>query len=393
MPQDPSASRFHWKGALILSGVLFIGVSDTQLIPPLLDRIAGDVGVSAGTAGLIVTVYALAAALSAFVIGPISDRFGRRALIGYALALFGASSLVTYQSSYLSTLIAARLLTGLSGGALSTLSLSLTADLYPYTQRGKAMGIVSMAYFAAFVVGIPVGTVLAATYSWRVVFLLLAGLAVVVLAVAALALPPEGQRPPARPLGTVLEHFRRSDRLAGILAALLTSGGLVGFLTYMGPWLAAGGVRVESIGLLFMAAGTTAAVASPLSGWLADRLGKIAVVSWSNMVLPVFFLVVPRVGWGLPLFILVGLLSVAASARQGPLHAVTTELVASDLRGSYVALRNAASQLGIAAITAVSAVAYDRAGFVAVSWIVAGATVLIPVVCLWMREPSTTAGE
>jgi sugar phosphate permease len=98
------------------------------------------------------------------------------------------------------------------------------------------------------------------------------------------------------------------------------------------------------------------------------------------------------VGWGAGLFVLIALLSVAASARQGPLHAVTTELVDADGRGSYVALRNAASQLGIAIITAASAFAFNRGGLAAVSWIVAAATILIPVACLWIREPGP-AGE
>ena len=91
--------------------------------------------------------------------------------------------------------------------------------------------------------------------------------------------------------------------------------------------------------------------------------------------------------WGVALFAGIGLLSITASARQAPLHALTTELVSADKRGSYVAVRNAASQLGIAAIAASSAFAFDTVGFAGVAWIAAGATILIPFVCLWITEP------
>ena len=52
-------------------------------------------------------------------------------------------------------------------------------------------------------------------------------------------------------------------------------------------------------------------------------------------------------------------LSIAASARQAPLHALTTEIVGPEVRGEYIAVRNAASQIGIAAVATVSAYAFD----------------------------------
>src|SRR5262249_30650915 len=79
-------------------------------------------------------------------------------------------------------------------------------------------------------------------------------------------------------------------------------------------------------------------------------------------------------------------LSIAASARQAPLHAITTEIVGPSVRGEYIAVRNAASQVGIPAIAAVSASAFDAAGFSAVAWIAASATLLIPACCIWWKD-------
>ena len=69
---------FKWTVALILFGVLFLGVSDTQLVGPLLPAIAQDLGTTAGHAGIIVTTYSLAAAAFALIVGPLSDRVGRK---------------------------------------------------------------------------------------------------------------------------------------------------------------------------------------------------------------------------------------------------------------------------------------------------------------------------
>ena len=401
MSSGGKVSRFRAKGALILFAVLFLGVSDTQLVPPLLAAMAADLDVRPGRMGAIVTVFALAAAVSALLLGPLSDRIGRKRLISIALAAFAAASLATSQSSHFSTLAAARMLTGFAAGALSTLSLSHAGDLYAYEHRGRAMGILSSAYFLAFVVAVPVGALVAAAHGWAWVFTGFAFAAAGLVWITARELPSvadkdveDASRAPETGTGrTLLEHFRHRDRAAGIAAAFLTSGGLVGFITYVGVWLDGQGVGMVRYAWLFLAAGVAASAASPVAGWLSDRAGKRGVILVSNLALAVLFLVVGGMAWGTGLFVGIGLLGVAAGARQGPLHALTTELVDRPSRGSYVAVRNAASQLGIAVVAAVSAAAFDRAGFRAVAGIAAVVTLLIPLTLVWMREPGARDGS
>ena len=358
------------------------------MIPPLLPSIAGDMGTSAGRAAAIVTTYALAAAAFALLAGTASDRLGRKRLICMALALFSAASLLTAWSPYLSILLVTRLLTGFAAGTLSTLALSYAGDLFSYEQRGRAMGIISMAYFLAFVIGIPTGAYVTARVGWRWVFVGLAVASVLMLAVTARFLPLDRKRPAPIALRMLTAHLRVRERVAGIVAAFLTSGGLVGFLTYVGAWMAAQNIGVERIGLLFMVAGVAATAASPVSGWLSDHFGKKRVIILANLALAGLFVVVAGMEWGGLLFVAIGLLSVTASARQAPLHALTTELVGPEARGSYVAVRNAGSQLGIASMATLSAFAFDSAGFGAVAWIAAVATLLIVPVCAWIKEPT-----
>ena len=173
-----------------------------------------------------------------------------------------------------------------------------------------------------------------------------------------------------------------------MVAAFLTSGGVVGFLTYVGAWLRNSyNMELDRIGLLFMVSGLAAVAASPLSGWLADHAGKRNVIIWANLVLAVLFIVVSRATLGAGLILGIAAVSIAASARQAPLHALTTEIVGPEIRGEYIAVRNAASQVGIAVVAGVSALAFDAGGFTAVALVASLATVMVPVSCVWLKEP------
>ena len=380
---------FQWTVALILFGVLFLGVSDTQLVAPLLPLIATDLGTTPGHAGIIVTTYSLAAAAFALFVGPLSDRVGRKKILIFGLALFTIASFLTYHVSTFNALVILRALTGLAAGTLSTSALSFAGDYYPYEQRGRAMGILSMGYFVAFVIGVPAGALAASRLGWQWVFACLSAGAGIMFVIALVSLPSQAiHEQTGAHTGGFINHFRKGDRLAGMVAAFLTSGGIVGFLTYVGAWLKTTyGIGVDKIGLLFMVSGAAAVVASPVSGWLSDHAGKRNVIIWSNIFLAFLFVIVARAGLGLWLVAGIAMLSIAASARQAPLHALTTEIVVPEIRGEYIAMRNASSQLGIATIATVSASAFDMAGFSAVALIAAFATLLIPICCIWLKEP------
>ena len=92
--------------ALILFGVLFLGVSDTQLVPPLLASIASEFHVSAGHTGIIVTSYSLAAAVFALFAGPLSDQnrsqesARRRARSIYSCVVFNLTRYHTWRARH-----------------------------------------------------------------------------------------------------------------------------------------------------------------------------------------------------------------------------------------------------------------------------------------------------
>jgi len=267
----------------------------------------------------------------------------------------------------------ARALTGLAAGTLSTCSITFAADWFPYNVRGRAIGLISAAYFAAPILGVPIAAQIADRFGWRDAFLFFAGLAVVT-AGATLRLPPErlNPRPSTEKLRDAAKAYRsflaRRDTAAALVIAFLVSGGLVGFLTYIGAWLNSSfGLPTRTIGWVFMLGGIVAVGSAPLGGIFSDRWGKRGVSIASNILLAVAVAFVTVLPWGLGMLGVFALASLGAAFRQGPLTALMTEMVPQAQRGSFIAMRNISSQIGIAATAYVGGLLFQKSGYAAVT--------------------------
>jgi len=369
----------------ILFLLLFLGLADNQMIAALLPSLVKSLGIGLSTAGLLVVVYSLAAAVASFFSGTLSDHYGRRRFLLGGVALFAFASWAAAASRTLNELMLARALTGLAAGTLSTCSITYAADWFAYAVRGRAIGLISSAYFAAPILGVPIAAQIADRYGWRRAFFSVACLAVAV-AFASVRLPRErlDPQPSAAKLRTVGHAFRsflgRRDTSAALVIAFLVSGGLVGFLTYIGAWLnSAFGLPTRTIGWVFMLGGVVAVGCAPLGGILSDRWGKRGMSIFSNALLALAVAFVPFLPWGLGLLGLFALASLGAAFRQGPLTALMTEMVPSAQRGAFIAMRNIASQMGIGATAYVGGVLFQKSGYPAVTTLCAIMTAVVVV--------------
>jgi len=360
--------------------LLFLGLADNQMIAALLPSLLGSLRVSVGMAGLLVAVYSLAAALASFVSGTLSDHYGRRRFLFMGVLLFAVSSWVASRAVNFQALLLARSLTGFAAGMLSTCSITYAADWFEYRVRGRALGLISSAYFAAPILGVPLAAQIADRYGWRRAFLFFAFLALAVGAVS-LGLPRDklSSEPSSDKLRVAGRAFRsflvRRDTAAALGIAFLVSGGLVGFLTYVGQWLnSAFGTSTRTIGWVFMLGGVMALGSAPAGGILSDRLGKRSVAIVSNVILALAVAAIPFFSWGFWLLAVFSVASMSAAFRQGPLTALITELVPSSQRGAFIALRNIFSQTGIGTAAVVGGFLFERRGYAAVTTLCAAMT-------------------
>jgi predicted MFS family arabinose efflux permease len=365
--------------------LLFLGLADNQMIAALLPSLVSAFDISLSTAGLLVVAYAVAAALAAFLSGTLSDHYGRRRFLLVGVALFATASWAAAHSRSFVELLLARALTGLAAGTLSTCSITFAADWFAYSVRGRAIGLISSAYFAAPILGVPIAAQIADHFGWRRAFLFFAILAVAI-AFVSLSLPQErlDPVPSAAKLRSTAQAFRsflsRRDTAAALVIAFLVSGGLVGFLTYIGQWLNSSfALPTRTIGWVFMLGGVVAVGGAPLGGILSDRWSKRGISIASNILLGAAVAFVPFIPWGAGLLAVFGFASLGAAFRQGPLTALMTELVPAAQRGSFIALRNISSQLGIGVAAYAGGVLFQHYGYVAVTSLCAAMTVVVAI--------------
>jgi len=384
---------------LVLLLIFFLGTSDNQMISPLLSRIAEDFGygTNVGQVGrLLYPAYALAAATAALLIGPMSDKYGRRRFLLYAAIVFGASLLAASLIHNLYLLAAVRMVTGLAAGTFSTCSIAYVADYFPYERRGVAMSVVQAGYFFALVLGVPVANQVASWKSWRLSFALFGFVALIAFALIATLLPEDKHAMAemhlasrmARRFDNIRLVFESRSCVASIIAAFLVSGGFVGFFSYLGTWLDKGlKLSTSAVSLFFALVGVALLVGAFVAGPVADKFGKRGLSILATLVLAPTLVVIPHLSWGAGLFIVFLTSALAFAFRQGPLQALATELVPRRARGALVAVRNTASQIGIATATLASGALYDKLGFTAVG-LFSGLLTLAAAGCiLLMHEP------
>lgn len=377
----------------VLFGVLFLATADNQLLIPLLPILGRELDVSMRTLGWLFSGYALAAALCSLCLGPLSDRFGRLIFLRIGLFLFSLVALLTYTVQGYSQLFWLRVSTGLMAGLLSTCTASLVGDFFPYERRGRAMGVILSSYFAALILGVPLAAWVAQTWNWRTIFLGSSLVAFLLLICSLFFLPQETLSLPRSMrfyFGMYPRLLQHRERRAAVAVSFCVSGATLAFLTFISDYLNQSfGLRPIQIAWLFVTAGVAAAVGSLISGWISDRFTKRRVFLVANTLLIVPLLALDRLEWGIPLFGLFFIISLCIAFRQTALHTLQTELVQREQRGSFLALRNTFSQVGISVSVLVAGNLYSQMGYRGVTLWAALLTLLGSVMLYQVIEEPT----
>jgi predicted MFS family arabinose efflux permease len=383
---------------LCLFGILFLGVADNQVISPLLPAIRAQFGKTAQEMGFLFTGYAVMAGLSALIWGPLSDAFGSKKGLLAGLLVLSLGSAVSFSSRTFLLLLIGRIITGMGASLLSLNTISYAADFFPYATRGWAMGSIFSSYFAALILGVPIGSLVADYLGWNAVFAMAGTTALFLLVSVRWALPDSAGRGRSRDIAFSIADqlraypgfLRASKTLGALVSSFFASAGTTGFIAFVGVWLHDSfGVTGKQIGLVFLASGAAALIVSPFAGSLSDRIGKRIQFIASNLSMAILLLVVPDLRWGVVLFIVFGLISLSAAFRQGPMEALVTEVVSPTSRGTFVALKNSFSQLGIAVAALLSGILFEWKGYAAICILCATLNVMAAaVMVLLVRDRS-----
>src|SRR6478672_9070250 len=170
----------------LLAITQFTVVLDFMIMSPMGDILMKSMDLSTSQFGFAVSAYAFSAGISGLFTAGFADRFDRKKLLLFFYIGFIAGTLFCSVANTYPLLIAARILTGLFGGVIGSISLAIVADLFPLQKRGRVMGYLQMGFGASQVLGIPISLFLANHLGWQAPFLMIVGLAAAVWIITSL---------------------------------------------------------------------------------------------------------------------------------------------------------------------------------------------------------------
>jgi len=168
----PEAKRLRAVVVLLCAAVATLDGFDLQSIALAAPAIAQDWGVGAAAFGAVFGVGLFGTLVGAFLLGRLSDRFGRRRILLISVVMFAVCSLATPLVGSVGALVAIRFLTGIGlGGALPS-AIALTSEYTPRRSRGAVVGLMFCGYPAGGVLAGILSAPLIPAFGWSVVFVI-----------------------------------------------------------------------------------------------------------------------------------------------------------------------------------------------------------------------------
>lgn len=381
--QTPAKERIV---LLTLTAVQFTHVLDFMIMMPLGSQLMRVFRIDPAHFSHLVAAYGVAASITGFAAGFVLDRFDRKHALLALYTGFGLSTLACALAPNYHMLLLARFAAGAFGGVASSVVTAMVGDVIPPERRGRAMGNVMVAFPIASVLGVPLGLWLAERYEWHAPFFLLASLSVVVLALAARALPQlrvqHINEHPWTQMKAILGHSVHQRGFV-LSAALIFAGSVI--IPFIAPSMVANvGLTEAQLPLIYLAGGICTFITMPIVGRISDQHDKLHVLGWISLAASIVVLVLtnlPRASVGVAMLI-TALFMMTMSGRFAPAMAMITNAVEARYRGGFMSVNAAVQQAfgGIANVVAGALVSTDATGRL----VGFPRTGLVSVGCFWL---------
>jgi len=230
-PHAPVADGLTGRQHVLALAAILLSVAmatlDTAIANTALPTIADNLRVSEAQVIWVVNAYQLATIAMALPFAASGEILGYRRVFAAGTLVFTFASLACGLADSLTTLVAARILQGLSGAAIMSVNIALIRFVFPARRLGRGVGMNSLVVALAFTVGPTVASAVLSVASWHWLFLINVPVGIVAVVFASRALP----------------HTERQnhgfDRLAALMCAGLFGCGVLGFesLAHGGQWL------------------------------------------------------------------------------------------------------------------------------------------------------------
>ncbi len=212
-----------------------------RIVDPIVLPVAAQFGVTAATAAILNTAYALPYALSQPFLGPLGDRFGKARCVRVCVAGLAISlALGTFATSF-AFLVATRICAGIFAGGLIPLVIAGLGDDYDLNERQVMIGRMLFAIISGQMLGSFVSGVANDAFGWRSALVLATVVAIAATAIAWLAMPSAAKRTPNRASGSFKSLYGSvlgNAKTPWLIGAVCVEGAVIyGFFPHMGALL------------------------------------------------------------------------------------------------------------------------------------------------------------
>jgi MFS transporter, DHA1 family, multidrug resistance protein len=232
-PQNKQATP--WRLLALLMAMTAIGPATLNIVVPALPGLVTRLASDTGTVQLILSLYLLSLATAQLLLGPLSDRFGRRPVVLAGLALSVVASLAAITASSIGALIGARVVQAIGASTGIVIGRAIIRDLFERDRAAAMIGLVTTAMVIAPMVAPLIGGILDTAFGWEAIFLFLAVFSGVVLLWAVFVLPETRPARVAQSPGMLIQEWRALIGSAKFHGYVLCGAlGSASFFTFLG---------------------------------------------------------------------------------------------------------------------------------------------------------------
>lgn len=395
MTQDHTFSSYQRFIIIILAILQFAVVLDFMVMSPLSAQLMPSLRITPAQFGLVVSVYAFSAGIAGILAAGFADKFDRKKLLLFFMAGFLIGTLLCGLAPSYPLLLGARIVTGLFGGVIGSISFAIITDLFDIHQRGRVMGFVQMAFAVSQVLGLPAGLYFSNLWDWHAPFLMIVVFATPLWFLIAWRMRPvnahlalqKKQSAAGHLLATVSKPFYLRAFSA---TTILATGGFM--LMPFGAAFAVNnlGIGMDDLPMIYLATGIVSMIAGPLIGKLTDRYSPIPLFFAGTLLSIVLVLVYTHLGvtplWAL--IVLNSVLFVGITARMISSSTLITSVPTPADRGAFMGVNSSVAQIsgGIASSAAGLIIHQSESGMLEnyplLGWVVA-ASMIACAVLMW----------
>ncbi len=345
----------------LLALLQFTIILDFMIISPLGDLLMKKLAMSTSQFGSVVSAYAISAGVSGFLAAGFADKFDRKKILlffytGFIIGTIFCGLAVDYNSLFL-----ARIITGVFGGVVGSISMAIITDVFQLNQRGRVMGFVQMAFAGSQILGIPIGLLLANKWGWHSTFYMVAGLAFVIAIVIVVKLKPLTAHLGLQHDKNALRHLwhtiqKKNYRVGFLATAILSMGGFM-LMPFTSAFLVNNvNIAQTQLPIIFLCTGISSMIIMPIIGRLSDRIDKLKLFAIGSAIASGMILVYTNLT-PVPIWVVIivnMILFMGIMSRMVPATALNTAIPEAYDRGAYMSINSSLQQMagGLAAIFA-----------------------------------------